>query len=469
VDSKKVKIMRKDGVHLSFRPQQNQFIDWVEKNLAANRVLGGQLRTGVGKTAIIRAIQASFPSSTVDVLSYSNQLVDEYSNLYGVNAVKGRNNYDTVEEWQKHRKLAEKGTDSIFNPYSWIFFADQCGGRYPDLIIFDEAHKILEMVHSFATTSIRIESLAEKHGVNGKKPNDFQVQEILKKAHRSYSQTCIEERFQAMRVEKLRLDLLEHPEFYTVTTRSLKRKHYLDVSPLHTPIHLVKQLFPAKKYIAISATMPPAIFNEMFPEGQYFSMPHPVSSDRRQVIPLSVHEDDRRDFDVLAPIIDSLIESEGRPNTVIHCTYADAKTLSKKLKTPTIAYNKSRKTESVQLFKERGGVLIGAGIAEGISFPGDECRLQIIPVLPYASLFDDYVKMRKACTDGESWYKLKTMLTFWQMVGRGCRSETDFCRTYVLDPHFGRLVAETKKQFGPSLTDSIIWNHHTIGALVNEA
>ena len=469
MDCEKIKLLRQDGVHKVFRPQQNQFLDWLEKTLPRNQVMGGQLRTGVGKTAIIRAIQSSFPTKMVDVLSYSNQLVDDYSTLYDVNAVKGRKNYDSIDQWMVPRTKAEQGVDSVFNPYSWIFFSEQCGGRKPDIIVFDEAHKILEMVHTFATQSVRIGSLTEKHDLKNRKPNDFQVQNLLREASADCPTDCVEGLFRSMRISKLREDLLEHPEFYTVSTRTKNRKHYLDISPIHTPKHLIKSLFPAQRYIAISATMPPAIFSEMFPEGEYFSMPHPVEPKRRQVIPLSVHEDDRKNMDVLAPVIDQLIEKNGFPNTVIHCTYADAKVLNKKLKVPTIAYTKAHKKEAVDLFKSQGGVLLGAGIAEGVSFPGHECRLQIIPVLPFSSLFDDYVRSRKACADGTNWYKLNTMLTFWQMVGRGCRSQTDYCRNYVLDPFFGRLVNDTKQQFGSSLVDSIIWNHHEIGALFNEA
>lgn len=460
-----MKIVRTDRVHKNFRPQQHQFLDWVEKHLPSTSALGGELKTGTGKTAIMRALQLSFPASTIDVLSYSNQLVDDYSNTYQVNSVKGRVHYPSVEEWRAPRKLALKGCDTIFNPYSWIYFSDQIGGRRPDIIVFDEAHKILEMIHSFSTLSVKISSLSLKRQLMGKRPSDFEVQDFLKHEENNYSFDCPESQFTAMQIKKIRLDLYNHPEFYSVSVRSNKRKYFLDVQPLHTPIHLMRELFPAKKYIAISATMPQALFSEMFPKGKYLGLPHPVNSKKRPVIPYSVHENDRRNFDVLAPLIDMIISKSGKPNTIIHCTYADAKTLSKKLSVPCISYTKSNKQEAIKLFKEQGGVLLGAGIAEGVSFPDSECQLQIIPVLPYASLHDDYVKSRKSCANGQEWYNMSTMMTLWQMVGRGCRHTHDFCCTYVLDPYFGILFEKTKHQFDPSLTSSVVWDHTKLGAL----
>jgi len=438
-------------------------LDWIEQNWN-EEVLGLEAKTGVGKTAMIRAIQSSFPEGSVDVISYSNQLVDDYSEVYGLNSVKGRDHYDTDEEYIGARRRAWRGEDTIYNPYSWIYSSLQSGGRRPDIIIFDEAHKLMEMLYQYAIISVPVASLADKQYLHDRRPNDFEVQAVLREEIELLEKSDkLENQLRGTHYRSIQDDLLEHPEFYVVSTKSYRRKHYLEISPIKPPKHLIKQLFPAGKYIVLSATMPPYTFREMFKDGKYKSMPHPVDPENRQVVHYTVHEEDRKDFSVLGPMIDNILVREGMPNTIIHCTYEDAKILSRHMKTPVIMYSKTRKKDVVDLFKREGGILMGCGLAEGVSFEDEKCNLQIIPVMPNASLLDRFIRTRRACQDGQFWYNLKTMLTFWQMVGRGCRHENDFCRTYVLDPLFAPLVNATKTQFGKSLTDSIIWNYNVIG------
>lgn len=457
-------IKRTDGIHEEFRPQQNQFLDWLEKNLPLNTKLGGELKTGVGKTAIIRAIQSSFLSGTVDVVSYSNQLVDEYAELYGCNSLKGVAHYDTSRDYKAARKAA-LNKPTIYNPYSWIYFNSQIG-RCPDIIVFDEAHRLLSTLEDFSSIEIPLYSVQDKQQLKNKKPNDFEVLNILSREINSLKKSdSLESLARRTRLQVLKNDLLEHPEVYSVKIESKiwksRRKYFLNITPVKTPIHLIDTLFPAKKHIYLSATMPEFVFKALSRKGAYMALPHPVPIENRKIISYPIAEDSRTDLQALGLLINTIIRKEGNPNTLVHTTYADTKHYIPFLDRAPITYHcASQKNDATRLYKESGGTLLASGMAEGVSFPDDECRLIIIPKLPYPSMGDTHIRKKMACLYGPLWYKLTTMLTFWQMVGRACRHKNDYCKVFVLDPTFGSLYNETKAFFDNSLNSTIIWDHN---------
>lgn len=76
-------------------------------------------------------------------------------------------------------------------------------------------------------------------------------------------------------------------------------------------------------------------------------------------------------------------------------------------------------------------VLISPSIYEGLDFPDDDARYQIIVKAPYASLADKRIK--KICSDYPKIYRLTTLMKIIQGIGRGVRNEKDWCDTYILD------------------------------------
>lgn len=104
------------------------------------------------------------------------------------------------------------------------------------------------------------------------------------------------------------------------------------------------------------------------------------------------------------------------------------------------------KDESIAEFKASDDkVLVGPSLVEGLSFDDDLCRFQIIMKVPYPSLADRFVKAKQ--TINPQWYANTTAISILQGVGRGVRSEHDYCTTFIFDGCFTRLASDAGNMF----------------------
>jgi len=86
---------------------------------------------------------------------------------------------------------------------------------------------------------------------------------------------------------------------------------------------------------------------------------------------------------------------------------------------------------------EKPTILISPSLFEGIDLPDDDCRFQILVKAPYYSLGDKRIKYIL-----DRFPKIYTKLATFRMVqaiGRGVRSEEDFCDNYFIDSNLNRL------------------------------
>jgi Rad3-related DNA helicase len=67
----------------------------------------------------------------------------------------------------------------------------------------------------------------------------------------------------------------------------------------------------------------------------------------------------------------------------------------------------------------------------GWDFPDDECRWQVIVKMPYPDIRGAITKARSAKDKDFINYKVAQQLI--QTTGRGCRSASDKCETFVID------------------------------------
>lgn len=84
-----------------------------------------------------------------------------------------------------------------------------------------------------------------------------------------------------------------------------------------------------------------------------------------------------------------------------------------------------------EFYKTPGSILISPSIKEGLDFKDDLCRFSIITKLPWPSLqskADRLIYMRD-----KRKYNNQMLKDLTQMIGRGHRTKTDFCTTYILD------------------------------------
>lgn len=95
-------------------------------------------------------------------------------------------------------------------------------------------------------------------------------------------------------------------------------------------------------------------------------------------------------------------------------------------------------------------VLFAPSMDRGVDLKGDKCAVQIIAKCPFPSLQDTQVSARMHLPGGQQWYSVRTIRDIVQMTGRGVRSETDKCTTYILDQQFTRNVWGKNKQMFPA-------------------
>ena len=119
-----------------------------------------------------------------------------------------------------------------------------------------------------------------------------------------------------------------------------------------------------------------------------------------------------------------------------------------------ITYSKAKDREAaLDLYKNTpGAILLAPSFARGIDLKHDLCRVQILCKVPYKNTSDKQVNARiwPKTTAGQLWYSLETIRTIVQMTGRGMRTPSDFCQTYILDECFSQLYGARYRKFFPS-------------------
>lgn len=167
-------------------------------------------------------------------------------------------------------------------------------------------------------------------------------------------------------------------------------------------------------------------------------------------------------FPINAAIINKILKSPKHENEkgIIHTgSYKNAwdlfKLLDKDVQERVFIYNDSKEKQDIlkKYAKSKNGVLIGPTLTEGIDLPNDGCRFIIIFKIPYPYLGDELVKAKVSLFP--KWYNSETSKSIIQGVGRGNRTPTDWCTTYILDGCFARLYEETREQYAPEFRERI--------------
>lgn len=119
---------------------------------------------------------------------------------------------------------------------------------------------------------------------------------------------------------------------------------------------------------------------------------------------------------------------------------------------PKFAYeNAAGKRLALQKYlATENAIIFAPSMDRGVDLKGDKCAVQVIAKCPFPSLGDKQVSSRLRLPGGEAWYAVKTVRDIVQMCGRGVRSETDSCVTYVLDQQFTKNVWGRHKHLFPA-------------------
>lgn len=155
-----------------------------------------------------------------------------------------------------------------------------------------------------------------------------------------------------------------------------------------------------------------------------------------------------------AKIINAILKSNKHINEkgIIHTgSYKNAQTLIKFLdddvKQRIYTYTEAKEKNLIleEYSNSLNGVLIGPTLTEGIDLPEDGCRFIIILKIPYPYLGDELVRAKSALFP--RWYNSQTSNNVIQGIGRGNRTPTDWCTTYILDGCFTNLYESTRNQY----------------------
>ncbi|MDD4986333.1 MAG: ATP-dependent DNA helicase [Dehalococcoidales bacterium] len=144
----------------------------------------------------------------------------------------------------------------------------------------------------------------------------------------------------------------------------------------------------------------------------------------------------------------AIIDHHAGDKILVHATsYAIRDYMMQNLpqKARLITHDSENRNEKLEEFKASSDplVMVSPSFDRGVDLPDDLCRAVIICKVAYPSMGDPQVKARMEMPGGNKWYLLRTMQTVMQMTGRGVRSMSDFCSSYILDHQFSRLLGQT--------------------------
>ena len=101
------------------------------------------------------------------------------------------------------------------------------------------------------------------------------------------------------------------------------------------------------------------------------------------------------------------------------------------------------KARLIQKLREGDGglVLISPSIEMGVDLPNGDCRGVVYAKCPWGDLGNKQISKRKdQGREGWIWYMNQAAMKFVQGIFRGCRWRGDWCRVWLLDEQFDRLI-----------------------------
>ncbi len=217
------------------------------------------------------------------------------------------------------------------------------------------------------------------------------------------------------------------------------------------------------KWLLMSATIisPDEMADSLGIEGSWgqvrVPMQFPVENRKIRAVPLTEMNYNNRDqaWPEMARGIERVLELHPGERILVHTvSFALAEYLEREVKgggRVKFRYTSSKDRERVveQFKRTEAGVLFAPSVDRGFDFKGDEARVVVVAKIPFPSLGDRVVSERMRTEAGEWWYSVQMVRTLVQMTGRGVRSETDWCHTYILDAAFYTNVLRKAKRLLP--------------------
>lgn len=199
-------------------------------------------------------------------------------------------------------------------------------------------------------------------------------------------------------------------------------------------------------------------------ETNYIDLPSPFPLENRPVYYNPVanmsYKTQPAELPKMLSAIKTILNENPDVKGVIHATsYALTARLMGLNSSRLLTHTPQDKEQVIEAFKrsDRPLVLVSPSIERGVSFDDDLARFVIIAKVPFQSTQDRIVSARLySGTFGQDWYQADAAQRIVQMCGRGVRSNTDHCKSYILDSQFTRLI-QKPRLFPAWFKDAIVW------------
>lgn len=437
--------------------------------------------TGFGKSLTYMTAAMIAKGRTVILTStkgLQSQLVREFGGMEGVVDIRGRGNYPcrlntkincdvglcsfgvkcSMKDqggcfYYDRLKVAKMVKVVITNYAYWMAqneFADGIGEF--GTIVLDEAHAAVDHVIDHISVSFSRRNRTETSflGLEKKLPTTASAwrswaDEKLSEASLELEEAKLkrkEKRFLAFtrlkaKLEKL-VDFIDNSWVWEVTPFSVT------LSPIWPKPFTEAALFLGiPKVVLTSATVVPKtaqLLGIPLSNMEHKEFPHSFPKENRPLIHLPtvkmnyrIEEAEHRLWNAK---IDAIIRPRLGTKGIIHTvSYARRDMVLERSKFSEYMITHQRKnTEAVVRGFKSGpapAILVSPSMITGWDFPDSECRWQIIVKLPYPDTRGAIIKARsKGDRDFINYQVVQQLI---QATGRGCRSENDYCETFVLD------------------------------------
>lgn len=262
--------------------------------------------------------------------------------------------------------------------------------------------------------------------------------------------------------------------------------------PIWTPSELSEKYFfrHAKKFVFLSATFPPVqIMGRLLGRDpndiDYIDIPSNFPEENRKIFLNPVGNITAKTFDAEAkkviygydilrkgpftppdtakhiPGIKDIINFPEHLNqkALIHCVSYKFADMILGIGDPRIGTHNSKNREEVldKFIRSRNPlILVSPSMERGVDLPDDLCRFIIFAKCPFLNLGDKLTSRRVYSGNlGNLWYKSLTAQTIVQGCGRGVRSKTDYCVTYMMDKQISDLIMRNGSLFPGYFRDAI--------------
>jgi hypothetical protein len=412
------------------RPQQVQALLEVERSWATHDVFVLRLPVAAGKSRVLKCIVDWAGGGAL--LTPSNLLVSQYHSEWPeLEPPRRRSSFGSSTAWAEYLRSFKRQPVILANYYSYLALR-----AYKRVVCFDEAHNLVSFLQD-----------KEQVKVWGQPPGWIQNTADLGAF--------------AAQTGNLKLSnaLGKDPEGYTVRfgveSYRGKPKPVTVVTPL-TPAENAPILWPSsvKKIVLASATLDEEDLKDLGLDGRrvrFIDSGSPIPASRRPVYPrpaavLSKEGQLRGGVEDLAKALLALADKHPGERGLVHVTYDLGRQLRPLLGGRFLSHHQGDKESVFRAWqRSEDGILLGAGLTEGVDLAGDKARWQVISKILFPNLGDPAVFAK--AQRRPRWYKWSAVRDLLQATGRVCRTPEDYGVTYVLDAAFKRLYNDNPELF----------------------